>query len=161
MGVVVLGMHRSGTSAITAAVAALGVPLGVPDDRMAPREENAEGFHESVRITAFNELVLRQMGGRWDAPPRLAAGWHDTQEMSEVRAAAGPLFASVHPTKTWVWKDPRSCLLAPLWWPVLEGDIRIVLVVRHPLAVARSLRRRNWLSKTYSLALWERYTRRA
>src|SRR3954465_4346966 len=99
MGVVVLGMHRSGTSAITAAVAALGVPLGVPNDRMAPREENAEGFHESVRITTFNELVLRRMGGRWDAPPRLPAGWHDTADMSDIRAEARAVFASVYPTK--------------------------------------------------------------
>ena len=161
MGVLVLGMHRSGTSAITAAVAALGVPLGMADDRMPAHDENAEGFHESAGLSAFNELLMRRLGGQWDAPPALPRGWHRHPDLADDRAQAHALFAAVHPTPTWVWKDPRLSVLLPFWREVLSGDLRVVLMVRNPLAVARSLQRRNRLSKTYSLALWERYTRSA
>jgi hypothetical protein len=154
MGVLVLGMHRSGTSAVTAALAALGVPLCPPEERLAARPENAEGFHESRALTTFNEGLLGLLGGSWDAPPVIPTG----PGLLAAMAPAAELFSQVHPTPTWVWKDPRLCLLAPVWLPVLPGDIRIVLVVRDPLAVARSLGRRDGMPKRQCLALWEHYT---
>jgi hypothetical protein len=161
MSVIVLGMHRSGTSAVTAAVAALGVPLGDAADQMPAGEDNAAGFHESRSLSAFNELLLLDLQGRWDAPPSLATGWAAAAELAPQRERAAELFAAVHHSPSWVWKDPRLSVLAPFWFEVLDAEPRIVLAFRHPLGVARSLRRRDRLSKTYALALWERTTRLA
>ena len=74
MGVFVLGMHRSGTSAVTRAISAFGVPLGHPADAMPPGPDNPEGFAESIALAECNERLLDLAGGRWDAPPELAPG---------------------------------------------------------------------------------------
>src|SRR5205823_3578402 len=79
----------------------------------------------------------------------------------ELLGRAEELFAAVHATDTWAWKDPRLCILLPFWDGVLGTRHPIVLVFRHPIAVARSLQRRDRLSKTYALALWERHMRLA
>ncbi len=60
-----------------------------------------------------------------------------------------------------VWKDPRLCLLLPLWRAVLPEPVAPILVWRAPYAVARSLRARQGFPLSLGLALWERYTRHA
>jgi len=155
----VLGMHRSGTSAVTTAIQALGVPLGDPNDQLPPANDNDAGFGESRLLSQNNEMLLDALGGRWDAPPDLPPGWERAPTFTELIPVERDLFRKVHTTRSWVWKDPRSCILAPFWFRVLGRDHRIVLVFRHPLAVAMSLNRRDGLSIRYGLALWERYTR--
>lgn len=58
MPVLVLGMHRSGTSALTRCINLLGVPLGVADDLMPTGEANPRGYWESASLTRVSgELV--------------------------------------------------------------------------------------------------------
>lgn len=157
---VVVGMHRSGTSAVTGAIGALGFNLVTADDRLSPHDSNPEHW-ESLSVLLHNDAILAHLGGTWDAPPRLAEGWESDQELPD-RTAAGELLAAAYPQPgPSVWKDPRVCLLLPYWREVLQAPMAAVLVWRAPLAVARSLRRRDSSPLPYGVALWERYNRAA
>src|SRR4051794_8064808 len=60
----VLGMHRSGTSAVTQVLALAGAAL--PQNVMAGDEHNARGYFEPWRIALFNDERLRAAGTAWD-----------------------------------------------------------------------------------------------
>jgi hypothetical protein len=157
---VVVGMHRSGTSAVTGAVGALGFNAVSADDRLSPHESNAEHW-ESLSILRHNDDILAHFGGTWDAPPALPEGW-ETERGLPDRSIASSLLAEAYPSRgPSVWKDPRACLLLPYWREVLQGPVTAVFVWRAPLAVARSLHRRNGIPVPYGVALWERYNRSA
>jgi hypothetical protein len=158
--VVVVGMHRSGTSAVTGAIGALGFNLVSAQDRLSPHESNPEHW-ESLATVLHNDAILAYFGATWDAPPRLPEGWEDDSGLPD-RGAASKLLAAAYPRSgPSVWKDPRVSLLLPYWRKVLHAPIAAVLVWRDPVAVARSLQRRNGTSLPYGVALWERYNRSA
>jgi hypothetical protein len=158
--VVIVGMHRSGTSALTGAIGALGFNLVSPQDRLSAHESNPEHW-ESLSVLLQSDAVLGHFGGTWDAPPQLPDGW-ETDEGLPGKAEAAAALATAYPEPgPAVWKDPRICLLLPYWREVLQAPMAAVLVWRSPLAVARSLHRRDGSPLPYGVALWERYNRSA
>lgn len=161
MAVFVLGMHRSGTSAVARAVNLLGVSLGESADLMPANEANPRGYWESSALRLLNDELLERLGGTWSAPPRLEPGWESSADLRLLSIRARLLFPSVYRTSVWIWKDPRNCLLLPFWVKTLGIRPVVVLVWRNPLEVWHSLARRDGLSKPTALALWERYTRQA
>ena len=161
-GVLVLGMHRSGTSAVTRVVNLLGVPLCDPADFVtSDQDDNPSGFWESRRLVAVNDQVLAHFGGTWAEPPELPPGWAALPGLAPLRREARRCFALSYPTREWVWKDPRACLTLPFWRSLLRGRLAAIVVVRHPLEVARSLEKRNRMPLAAGLALWDRYMRDA
>ena len=158
--VVVVGMHRSGTSAVTRAVGAVGFNMVSAEDRLSPHDSNPE-HGESLSVLRHNDAILAHFGGTWDAPPRLSEGWETDAGLPD-KSRASKLLATAYPRSgPSVFKDPRVCLLLPYWREVLGPRMAAVLVWRTPLAVARSLQRRNGLPLPYGVALWERYNRSA
>ena len=155
--VVVLGMHRSGTSAVTRVVNLLGLPLGDPGDRHEGWD-NPRGHWESRSLIEVNDRILAACDGTWAAPPVFPAHWATAPALADLRRDAEATFRRVHPGDDWVWKDPRTCLTLPLWREVLE-DFAVVLILRDPDAVAASLTRRDGLSHRHGVLLWERYLR--
>ncbi|HZH44656.1 MAG TPA: hypothetical protein VEY50_11300 [Lysobacter sp.] len=157
--VLVLGMHRSGTSAATGALERLGLYLG---NRLVPAaEDNPSGYFEHADAVAVNEGLLDALDRSWDDVRALPDGWRalpaaDTAR-ERIRAEMLPgLFKHV----PWALKDPRLCRLLPLWRTVLEeGGIRTaaLLVVRHPDEVAASLHARDKIPAPISRVLWLRY----
>lgn len=147
--IVVLGMHRSGTSALTRALGAMGAALG-------PRSQLRQNA-ENVALRAINERLLDVGAGTWDAPP--ARGW---LESPAAGAHAGPARATLHAqfgaAEVIAWKDPRTCVTLPFWLDILGDGAVFVLIHRHPGEVARSLAARSSLGRGHSYALWERYT---
>ena len=154
-GVVVLGMHRSGTSAVTGVIDALGLPACRPADRM-PYD-----LFESTSLGNFDEALLKRLGGYWFAPPPLPRGWTRRADLVGDEALAAQLFREAHPFDQWVWKDPRACVLMPFWDLVLGADIPRVIMLRNPLESAASLYARNRMPKELALALAERSLRSA
>ena len=152
--IVVLGMHRSGTSAITRALGLLGAEMG-PASHMGHTWENKP-------LRNVNARLLDAGKGAWDTPP-LADDWLDTVPAEGLVDVARERFeAEFGGADIAVWKDPRTCLTFPFWAPVLgESDTVIVLIYRHPFEVARSLETRNKARHGGSFALWERYNREA
>jgi hypothetical protein len=155
-GVVVLGMHRSGTSAVAGLIEALGLPACRSEDRMPARRWNARGNYESRSLSLFDERLLNHLGGAWWAPPTLRESWAEDRGLVDLRVEAARLFAVAHPFRYWVWKDPRACVLMPFWDLVLGPDMPRVIVLRNPLESAASLESRNRMPRELALALAER-----
>jgi hypothetical protein len=157
VGVIVLGMHRSGTSAVTRVIDLLGPRVGEP--LMPPKDDNPAGFWEVEPLMHLNDEVLAHLGGAWDDPPLLAPGWEHAGDLDGLRARAADMFHACHPREPWVWKDPRACVLLPFWFSVLGRDHVAVVVLRDPEPIVRSLVTRNALSPEVALRAWERSMR--
>jgi len=155
--IVVLGMHRSGTSAVTRVVNLLGAELG---QRLMPPMPNSNemGFWENLDAVDVDERVLTGIGRSWHDVRHMPPGWLESAAADEGRAAIR-LLVETHfrATPLWAVKDPRMCRLMPLWLPVLVElgvEPHILFVVRHPLDVAASLYARDGWPHTRSLLLW-------
>jgi hypothetical protein len=159
---VVLGMHRSGTSTVTRLLALAGAPLprGAGRGRRV-NPNNPEGFWEVPALSRCNEQVLRALDGHWSSPPPLPPGWPDDVRLDRVRQRADRLAHRYLDQRGIVWKDPRLCLVLPFWAKYVSGDAPVVLVLRNPLEVAASIRARDRIDERVGLALWEHYTRSA
>ncbi len=145
----ILGMHRSGTSCLAGSLEEAGLYLGEVNTA-APH--NAKGNRESRAIMDLHDDLLRTNGGNWDAPPPNVV-WS-----AEHRARRDAIIATYPPDRIWGFKDPRALLTLPGWLEVLPST-GFVGTFRHPLAVAASLYARNQIPLEKSLALWETYNR--
>lgn len=155
----VLGMHRSGTSATAQLLALAGAQL--PRNVMPGDSHNAKGYFEPWKIAMFNDQRLRAAGGAWDdvfAFPHRALPRPSERDWL---TRAGALFAEEFPRRARpLLKDPRITALLPFWREVLDDQAvaaRCVISVRHPLAVAGSLARRDGFEIEKSLLLWSAY----
>jgi hypothetical protein len=157
---IVLGMHRSGTSALTSLLDRLGFYAGPDESLMGADAHNAMGYWELGEVQAFNEELLAAFGGSWTNvleidPRRLSKSVH-----ASFLLRARSLVGHLNSYGPWVIKDPRLCLLLPFWRDLLDRPL-CILTHRNPLAVARSLARRDGLPIHVGIALWEHYTRAA
>ncbi len=143
-GILVLGMHRSGTSAVTGALAMAGA--SAPTEVTPVTQDNPTGYWESQRITHFNNALLSSAGSHWKDAGCIGENWFEAPERQADAARAAELICSEFPDSgPVICKDPRICRLLPVWkmaFDVLGGEWIVVFVIRHPLAVAASLRRR-------------------
>lgn len=154
----VLGMHRSGTSAVTRCLNLLGVDLGF--NLIPPAEKNnPTGFWESVECVAINEALLSSLHRQWyDPQPLWYSDWAEGRAVHEARQRIVRL---VHDefggSELWAIKDPRLCHFVPLWREALVGvgvDVSAILVVRHPSEVAGSLTMRDGLPHEAAHLVW-------
>ena len=158
-GVLVLGMHRSGTSAATRLINMLG-PATCRADDILRGAWNPSGHYESRTLVRLDNELLGQMGRTWWYPPPTGEEYLALAgRIKTSKAKARRVFRRVHPERPWVWKDPRACLLVPFWRAALGDGVVSVLVVRNPLEVADSLQRRHDVPVRFGVALWERYNR--
>jgi hypothetical protein len=151
-------MHRSGTSMVARILQECGVYLGEPDQLVPASPTNPEGHFEHVDFLYVNKTVLRRLFGSWKEPPRRLA-WHlFGWRLQPLRDQARRLVREMELRSPWAWKDPRTSLTLPFWLPLVP-DLRIVVCVREPLAVAESLEARDGLSTRSGLELWHAYYR--
>lgn len=163
-GIVVLGMHRSGSSSLVNLLCHLGL-MG-PHDPMDSKPDNPEGFGESLGITHLDDLLLYELGGAWQCPPLAATlDFDDPEWIERGRSAFTTAFGARREATGWVLKDPRVSLLLPFWRRVLGRDrLRVLCAFRSPEQVVASLasdRRGSSQITNSSLAIanWERYNR--
>ena len=143
---IVIGMHRSGTSLLTELLHRAGVPMGI--DR---------NIHdESAFFLELNKFLFRAAHAGWDYPEpmlllhevpelrqalvghlrsqcasratRAYLGWRCFLRSSRLEAQPGP----------WGWKDPRNTFTLPLWLEVFP-NARVLNVYRNGVDVAESL----------------------
>lgn len=157
--VLVMGMHRSGTSALAGVLARAG--CDAPLDLMGARPMNAKGFYESEGISGMNDDLMQAAGSAWFSWQPLDAGWFDGPAANPFRKMAAEQLAAAYPTaRRAVLKDPRICRLVPFWEPCLHqaGMMpKYLHIHRDPLEVARSLHFWAGYSQNYGLILWLRY----
>lgn len=148
----VVGMHRSGTSALAGSLEAAGLFLGevVTEGRF-----NAKGSRENRRVMKLNEAVLQANGGTWFDPPE-AAAWSEAHRLER-----DAILEAYVPAPVWGLKDPRFLWTLPGWVEAVPR-IRMIGSFRHPWAVVASLRRRphELGSDEALLELWRRYNAR-
>jgi hypothetical protein len=158
--IIVAGMHRSGTSALARAINLAGVPL--PSNLKSPSPDiNAEGFWEPLDINAFHDEILKSINSTWFDPREIPLEWFDAPHFAECRAWLRDwIAAEIAGRNMLLIKDPRVSRLLPLWQRTCaESDIVLhtVILVRHPVEVARSLARRENFSEIQAYVLWLRH----
>ena len=158
--IVVLGMHRSGTSSIAGTLAALGVAS--PKTLMPEHPtDNPKGYWESLPIVRLNDRVLKAAGSAWNDWHPMPAAWADTPEAHQLFTALTETLATEFgDASVIVLKDPRICRLFPLWKRALRMagyDPLILIPLRHPQEVAASLASRDGMSEGEGQMLWLRH----
>ena len=156
VAIVVLGMHRTGTSAMSRVLHRCGAAL--PTEVMPPQPDNPTGFWESPRLADLADEILAQSGLTWDSVGRIPDAWFESPAAAEYAQRYADLFALEFPGEgPWLLKDPRLCRLVPLLRQALASidvEPRFVMTLRHPLEVARSLQARNGHDLERGQALW-------
>ncbi len=165
--ILVLGMHRSGTSLTTGILNALGVGLG--DELIPPDDNNRLGYFESPSIGRIHDRLLRALGSSWYASTTvcpLPQLWWRSPAVEPFKNQLRNL--ALHQLDVsggiWAFKDPRTCRLLPLWTEILSeigASAKSMLVVRNPLEVGRSLHARDGLSALRCEMLWLEHTAEA
>lgn len=154
--IVVLGMHRSGTSAITRGLRVLGVNLG--DNFLPPKADNPKGFWEDMDLNALNMEMLSAIGSEWHyLTPISVADVDALRTKGFFDRGIDLLRRKVGDTGIFGFKDPRVVKLLPFWKAVFSSCqlvVGYVLVIRHPLSVARSLYTRDGFDAEKTYLLW-------
>lgn len=166
--IVILGMHRSGTSALAGVLHTLGLHAG---NKLLPANDfNARGYFECADIVAAHDELLDSLGSSWDDARPLPEGWQYSSALQEAKARLLSIFnAEFGNTEVSVLKDPRICRLLPLWLDVFDelGVMPFfIITARMPDQVLASLARRDAMPANKASLLYlaylldaERYTR--
>jgi len=154
--IVVLGMHRSGTSAVTGALAAMGVHVGDDDQLTGKSWENPKGFFERKEARRICDALLHASSADWWKVSGFDPDNADRAEVERQRKAISALVADLDAHGHWALKEPRLCVLFPIFKAALDRAVPVI-TVRHPVEIAHSLRRRNGFPLRAGTALWEAY----
>jgi hypothetical protein len=157
--VVVLGMHRSGTSSAAGTLVRLGA--AAPQHLIAPNADNERGYWESRVIIDLNDAILAAAGSDWRDWRKFDLNKIDALEADALRARAKEALAEEFGDVGFaVAKDPRMCRLMPFWGPVFaeaKWSVRALLPIRPPLEVSQSLHCRDGIGPAYGCLLWLRH----
>ena len=159
MRLVVLGMHRSGTSVATGVLELAGAWVGDPAELTKANAENPRGFFERRDVREVCDAILQSHGMDWWRTSALQTDFEPTRVRPHLERFA-EIMNTLDARGTWVIKEPRLCLVLPALLPALDGA-RFVHVMREPLEVASSLTARNAIPPAAGVALWEQYVRTA
>jgi len=158
----VLGMHRSGTSALSGLLGQVG--FQTPTNPDPADVNNPTGYWEPPQIRRFHDRLIEGCLSSWEDPLLPVLPWHPEQPeaaLVELEAALAADFLDWPPEAVALVKDPRQCRLMPLWNQLLARRplvAQAVLLLRHPEAVAASLWRRDELPADRALLLWLTHT---
>jgi hypothetical protein len=157
--ILILGMHRSGTSALTWLVGQMGAAL--PSDAIEASDDNARGYWESAGLVRVDDQLLRVCRSSWFDPRPLDWSRLDHGALASRKARMreaivrgwgdAPLLAI---------KDPRQCRFVPVVADVLTGmaiEPRALLMLRSPGEIARSVASRDGTTPAFAHLLWLRY----
>lgn len=150
--VIVLGMHRTGTSLVTSILHDLGFNPGKVLLEAGP--SNQEGFWEYKPLVQFHSRILEEYDNRWFAPGHLMPL---DELLFQYRNEAEALVRNMdNDDSNWCWKDPRLLLFLDFWLEILAGrDVKWIITHRHPASIAASIRSRDHFDNEVGLTLWE------
>lgn len=157
----IVGMHRSGTSALAGLLHHAG--LAMPSSDLIPANDgNPRGHWESREVYSLNNKLLSDSGASWQRPVHFPPGWIDSAACVEWRKQM-LLFiqSSVPPGSPTVLKDPRFSLLGSAmsaWLGCTDFNAIFFMCLRHPAEVAHSLWMRDQISAIHSVRLWIAYS---
>jgi len=156
MQVVILGMHRSGTSTVTRLVNMMGAFAGDEAELIGANAENPKGFWERRDVIELNDALLAHYGCSWfdlEKWPYVTAH-AETFPTPAMSQQADTILTRMNTHPHWVMKDPRLCQTLGFWLPRLDAPC-IIAVHRDPLEIALSLHTRNGFALHHGLLLWQ------
>ena len=156
MQILILGMHRSGTSVVARLLNMMGVYFAPEGVATGANEENPKGFWERRDVRNLNDMVLHSAEADWHRLGNFSLAQIPEATLARFQKEARKIILELDAHRPWFLKEPRCCILAPLWLELLECPVAL-LVYRSPAEVARSLEARNGFPLCFGLALWERY----
>ena len=155
----ILGMHRSGTSALTRLVNLCGVSLGTK--LLPPQEDNITGFWEHEEFKEVHDQILTELGRNWQDIRPMPDNWLDHPSKPQWKQKIAYILDHDFDNSAIIAiKDPRMCRLLPLWQEVLEERQttgKVIQIFRMPDEVAGSLKKRNKFGNGHSYLLWLLY----
>ena len=157
--ILVLGMHRSGTSALARLIGYLGASL--PLDAIQAHSDNARGYWESTAIVKADDQLLRGARSSWFDPRRLdLSRLEPSALLSRKDRIWEAVTAAFGDAQLMVIKDPRQCRFVPTIVETLAEHgvaARAVLMLRSPSAIARSIAARDGTTSAFAHLLWLRH----
>ena len=155
VGVVVLGMGRSGTSSVTRMFASAGFFVGEENELMPANEANPTGHWERLGVWRANERILEELGASWFDPPSAASQLAVQEWAVPLLQAEVDRFVRESQGAPVALKDPRINVMMPLWGQIVRTSFHPVVVVRDPFEIALSLQRRDGTPTAFGLSAWE------
>lgn len=157
--IVVLGMHRSGTSVLTKIISTMGYEL--PKTLLTASKSNETGHWESILLNRLNDKILLSTGNTWQSWREISIGFSDIPNFESLRHEAIELLDTEFGiVNSFAFKDPRLCRLMEFWKPILQEinvDPIVICPIRNPLETALSLEQRNSIPQSVGLFIWLRY----
>jgi glycosyltransferase involved in cell wall biosynthesis len=161
-GVLLLGMHRSGTSIMARTLGAMGLWLGDEAQMLdAHPTDNPTGYWERSDIHDAHVQYLAASGHAWDRLAGFRVASIDGPDADTLIGQLTAVVSGLDQQRPWLVKDPRSSILLPFWQHVAPAHACVV-AVRHPLEIAASLRNtpRGVYVTPFLLLLWQKYMSR-
>jgi glycosyltransferase involved in cell wall biosynthesis len=158
--IVVLGMHRSGTSALAGVLCGLGA-AAPKKTLMGPHPCNQKGLFEALGLAQAHDEFLAAAGSCWHDWRKFDLQWARSKSAAQHAAKIKTVLTEEFGDEPMiVLKDPRICRFVPYTLSLL-ADLNVtpvaVLPVRNPLEVALSLQRRDNFAVPKSMMLWLRH----
>ena len=157
--ILILGMHRSGTSCLTRCFNILG--YNVPQNMIGINKANRSGHWESEKIARMNDTILAEIGLTWDNWGRADLGLIPSERSKNYNLDIQSLIKSEFvDSKNIVIKEPRICRIASMYLDALNSlqfSTHVVFIFRNPIEVIESLKTRNLMTKMQAALLWLRY----
>ena len=157
--ILILGMHRSGTSALGGLVAAYGA--ATPKTLLPGSLHNPKGHWESTPLTIADDNLLTAAASSWHDWLPLDRQWLQSPAAERFRHTIKAIILSEFgDAPLFFIKDPRICRFVPFMASILADlsvDPVAFLPVRNPLEVAYSLQQRDQIALPTTLMLWLRH----
>jgi len=133
---IILGMHRSGTSLITNWLQQCGLEVG--QSLMGAGVGNNEGHFEDIEFYKMHMEILKDNNlndsGIIDHPVDSISSYHK-EKIKSIIKVKNKLFGQ------WGWKDPRTCLFLKHYRELLPQAYYLVVVRDYHLVVVSLLKR--------------------
>jgi hypothetical protein len=159
--VMVLGMHRSGTSLCAHVLSALGIDM---TEEVDPQPSNPKGQWERLEIVRQHDAVLQLFNRGYLTPfhdlQLPTAWWAEPRVRAIQREIVDFLGQRLRGTAAFGFKDPRTARLLPMWHQILRDlgvQPKVILCLRNPAHVARSLNLRDGLDLDLGEYRWLNY----
>ena len=162
MIVIVLGMHRSGTSTVAGILHLNKISMGTYQSFWPrPLPQNPKGFYENFDFRKINDLIMKNVDYQIKSyNPNIPIAKINQKLENKMIKVINKYDSDF---QFWGWKDPRTCLTISHWINCLDAlnlrkKIKIIYITRKSLSVARSLNKRNNLPLNQGLMLWKSYS---
>ncbi|WP_371396599.1 hypothetical protein [Fretibacter rubidus] len=153
--ILILGMHRSGTSALTRVMNLLGASL--PKTLLGANEGNARGHWESQKIIDAHDAMLTELGSDWRDFRTLKDAIGTRKRKALIDAMADMIEAEYGASETVAIKEPRICRFTSLYLDAIASvgaKVHVIIPSRNPLEVMKSLKSRDGMDEQSALFLW-------